>query len=204
MSDNIRETRTAAFAACPETDCDWSSFWRGWQAAIAAAPSAPVAQEPVAQEPVAWQDPDNLDRICSARTMLEAKRTGGATLSALKPLTRALYAAPPAAEQPECGCCGKTGPCDPDCDCAEQPTGTTSDQYRAELYDEVWGKARSMGYGNVTDALAELERLKAAEQPDTVAVPRELLDSAAGSCANGWVDYHTARELRALLAGGEE
>lgn len=46
MSDNIRETRTAAFAACPETGCDWSSFWRGWQAALAAAPAVPAAQEP--------------------------------------------------------------------------------------------------------------------------------------------------------------
>lgn len=43
---------------------------------------------------------------------------------------------------------------------AEQ--GTTSDKYRAELYDEVWQKARDIGYGNVTDALVELERLKPA------------------------------------------
>lgn len=43
---------------------------------------------------------------------------------------------------------------------------TTSDQYRAELYDEVWGRARSMGYVNVTDALIELERMKAAPQPE--------------------------------------
>ncbi|GJN50800.1 Lar family restriction alleviation protein [Pseudomonas tohonis] len=40
--------------------------------------------------------------------------------------------------------------------------GTTSDQYRAELYDEVWQKARDMGYGNVTNALVDLERIKAA------------------------------------------
>lgn len=40
--------------------------------------------------------------------------------------------------------------------------GTTSDKYRAELYDEVWQRARYMGYGNVTDALVELERLKVA------------------------------------------
>lgn len=43
---------------------------------------------------------------------------------------------------------------------AEQAEGTTSDKYRAELYDEVWQKARDMGYGNVTDALAEVERLR--------------------------------------------
>lgn len=34
--------------------------------------------------------------------------------------------------------------------------GTTSDKYRAELYDEVWQKARDMGFNNVTDALAKL------------------------------------------------
>ena len=44
---------------------------------------------------------------------------------------------------------------------APPAAGTTSDQYRAELYDEVWQKARDMGYGNVTDALVELERIKA-------------------------------------------
>lgn len=44
----------------------------------------------------------------------------------------------------------------------------------------------------------------ATEQPDTVAVPRELLDRAARSCANGWIDYPAAQELRALLTGGAE
>lgn len=35
--------------------------------------------------------------------------------------------------------------------------GTTGYKYKAELYDEVWTKARSLGYGNVTDALEKLE-----------------------------------------------
>lgn len=94
---------------------------------------------------------------------------------------------------------------------AEQPTGTTSDQYRAELYDEVWEKARSMGYGNVTDALAKLERLKAAEQPDTVKVPRELAELIDTAVRQG--DWQAAREAVedlgvildshiAMLAGG--
>ena len=43
---------------------------------------------------------------------------------------------------------------------AEQPApvadGTTSDKYKAELYDEVWQLARSMGFNNVTDALTGL------------------------------------------------
>jgi hypothetical protein len=53
---------------------------------------------------------------------------------------------------------------------------TTGDKYRAELYDEVWQKARDMGYGNVTEALIALERLKPAS--DVVPVPRELQDEA--------------------------
>lgn len=41
---------------------------------------------------------------------------------------------------------------------AEQPpTSTTSDKYKAELYDEVWQLARDMGFGNVTDALMKLQ-----------------------------------------------
>ncbi|MNE93550.1 hypothetical protein D3C80_1914140 [compost metagenome] len=81
----------------------------------------------------------------------------GNVTMALADLERRLAAERPAAEQPECGCCGKTGPCDPDCD--------------------------------------------AAEQPDTVTVPRELLRQAVS-------DDRTLRAtarfaLRALLAGGE-
>ncbi|MFE1814149.1 hypothetical protein [Metapseudomonas otitidis] len=57
--------------------------------------------------------------------------------------------------------------------------GTTSDQYRAELYDEVWQKARDMGYGNVTDALVELKRIKAAppasEQQKAVEAPEPFM-----------------------------
>jgi len=47
-------------------------------------------------------------------------------------------------------------------DCAEfaksppPEDGTTSDKYRAELYDEVWQRARDMGYANVTMALDDL------------------------------------------------
>lgn len=37
--------------------------------------------------------------------------------------------------------------------------GTTSNKYKAELYDEVWQKARDMGFANVSDALAEVARL---------------------------------------------
>jgi hypothetical protein len=50
----------------------------------------------------------------------------------------------------------------------EQGEGTTSNKYRAELYDEVWQRARDMGFANVTMALAELAALKAV--PDGVEV----------------------------------
>lgn len=80
---------------------------------------------------------------------------------------------------------------------AEQPYSATSDKYRAELYDEVWETARSMGYGNVTMALAELERRQAAEQPDTVKVPRELLERHIDEV--GEYAWDTDDEMRALL-----
>lgn len=204
---NIHYVGCMSCAACATGVEDWNR-----RAALAQQPA------PVAQDPAAWQDPENLDRICSARSMLEAKRTGGATLSALKPLTRPLYAAPAAPvaqEQVECRhkACESLGRPHPFCrfvrqqeaaqPAAEQPTGTTSDQYRAELYDEVWGKARSMGYGNVTDALAELERLKAAEQPDTVAVPRAQLEQLLDRVAHREDTDKIANELCSILLGKE-
>lgn len=111
MSDKTREALAGMLAIVDESrgvdgyhlngdTAEWDEFPEvaAARAALAQQP-APAAQ--VTQEPAAWQDPENLDRICSARTMREAKRTGGATLSALKPLTRPLYTAPPAAEQPD-------------------------------------------------------------------------------------------------------
>jgi len=44
---------------------------------------------------------------------------------------------------------------------AKQGTGTTSDNYRAELYDLLLQVGRDMGYPNVTMALTELATLKA-------------------------------------------
>lgn len=52
---------------------------------------------------------------------------------------------------------------------------TTSDKYRAELYDEVWQKARDMGFNNVTDALAK------------VADPVAAAQTCCGSCPGGCV-----------------
>ncbi len=44
---------------------------------------------------------------------------------------------------------------------AEENYSTTSDRYRADLYDEVWQRARDMGYGNVTMALEDLAAFRA-------------------------------------------
>lgn len=89
---------------------------------------------------------------------------------------------------------------------AEQPYGTTSDKYRAELYDEVWQKARDMGYGNVTEALVELERIKEqAEQPRPVnrSVIRDVFLRNGFTIKEGHSDlkpyvYAAAEELLAL------
>ncbi|MEL7553092.1 hypothetical protein AAGV37_24705 [Pseudomonas protegens] len=48
---------------------------------------------------------------------------------------------------------------------AEQPAGTASDKYKAELYDEVWLLAQGMGFGNVTDALMKLQSQLQGEPP---------------------------------------
>lgn len=54
----------------------------------------------------------------------------------------------------------------------------------------------------LTEALADLERMKSAEQPDTVKVPRALADLIAYALhGSGW--FILNRKLRALLAGGE-
>lgn len=67
---------------------------------------------------------------------------------------------------------------------AEQPSGTTSDQYRAELYDEVWHKASCMGYGNVTEALVALERVK--EQDEQQSTRAEQIMEQAQVFASAW------------------
>lgn len=62
---------------------------------------------------------------------------------------------------------------------AEENYSTTSDRYRADLYDEVWQRARDMGYGNVTMALEDLAafRANAPSQPEAQRL-REMLERA--------------------------
>ncbi|MBV2131997.1 ead/Ea22-like family protein [Pseudomonas sp. MAP12] len=70
------------------------------------------APAPVAQEPEIFGLVYSIDGQVVIHTVGDPHVTDG----------MAVYTTPPAAaEQPECGCCGKTGQCDSDCDCAEQP-----------------------------------------------------------------------------------
>lgn len=121
-------------------------LWAAWRdRAALACSAAPAATPQVAQEAVAWAvDVQGYTRLLynslsaaedSARHYSEERER----VVSIAPL----YTAPPA---------------------AEHPYSTTSDKYRAELYDEVWAQARLIGYGNVTEALADLERKKAAER----------------------------------------
>lgn len=84
---------------------------------------------------------------------------------------------------------------------AEQPdTGTNSDKYKAELYDEVWQLARDMGFGNVTDALMKLKKQPA---PVAVVLPsaddlRSIIRKAARDAdLMPGANYYTAAELAA-------
>lgn len=82
---------------------------------------------------------------------------------------------------------------------AEQPYSTTSDKYRAELYDEVWQKARDMGYGNVTEALIALERMKS----DTATISAALDEALKQRCRELEVDITTLSDglRQAVLIG---
>lgn len=92
-----------------------------------------------------------VETIDQAATWLEVHAPGGGCIEgSVAQDLRALLAASPAPEVP-------TAPC--------ENHSTTSDRYRAELYDEVWQKARDMGYGNVTEALSALAGAKAQPAP---------------------------------------
>lgn len=79
-------------------------------------------------------------------------------------------------------------------DCAEfaaappQQDGTTSNKYRAELYDEVWGKAREMGYANVTMALCDLLEIKA-QLANQKPVARLTAERVWGNAGEYWLGF---------------
>lgn len=105
-------------------------------------------------EPLIHITPEVLAMLRGERKM----QPGGLTYSGSKPL------------------CGWTVPL-----YTEQPApvadSTTSDKYKAELYEEVWQLARGMGFSNVTDALMKAEKQHApvAMVPEGYCImPRQL------------------------------
>lgn len=150
-----------------------------WQAA-----SATLAQQPaaVAQEPVAWgafqcsgKRAGKLYGHADTEAMIEAyildvHRSNDSLTLRKGPL----HTAPPA---------------------AEQPAGTTSDQYRAELYDEVWQEARALGFGNVTEALSALARQQLDEKPDASAQLASIEAMCAMIEAREWADHAGVGEI---------
>lgn len=77
---------------------------------------------------------------------------------------------------------------------------TSSDQYKAELYDEVWQKARDMGFANVTDALAKLEAQVAVVLPDRMKESRAYGEDLGGNYNEGVADgYNAALDDTAFL-----
>ena len=146
--------------------------------------AAPAAPEPAAQEPVATLT------VFSEGSCKLIDFDGMKAAFSLPDGDHQLYTTPPA---------------------AEQPYSTTSDKYRAELYDEVLSQARLIGYANVTDALAALQRMKLAEHPDTVnvltAAARDVLAERRRQVeAEGWTpqhdDSHGSRGLAAAAGSG--
>ncbi|WP_409302805.1 hypothetical protein [Pseudomonas sp. KCJK8993] len=92
-------------------------------------------------EPVLYVEQWELDRIAKGgASWATAWTTDGKENPSRPGDCVALYTRP--AEQPE-------------------PISSTSDKYKAELYDEVWQLARDMGFGNVTDALMKLKKQSA-------------------------------------------
>ena len=88
---------------------------------------------------------------------------------------------------------------------AEENYSTTSDRYRADLYDEVWQLARDMGYGNVTMALEDLAAFRAnAPAQSEVQRLREALEwyaEKSKQCRKIGADGDNARQALDLDGG---
>lgn len=164
-------------------DCVTTLQWQGighhdkisgavYRAMLAATPAAPVAQEPAT-----WP--------AAAHNLVRDWQTGMASSNEVCiALASALCGTPPAAEQPECGCCGQTGPCDPDCDCAEQPGTVTVPR-------ELLAEAES-----IIDSYAEALRASHAPGGDW--------EGEEAAHDEYELEAGVASKLRALLAGGAE
>lgn len=80
-------------------------------------------------------------------------------------------------------------------DAEDQARGDASDQYRAELYDEVWEEARALGFGNVTEALSALARQQLDEKPDASAQLASIEVMCAMVEAREWADHVGVGEI---------
>lgn len=197
----FRATREQVNAVCMHPDLARTLYRNMVEA-------APVAPAPAAQEPTAWISVDDrkpsedAEVIVSGWAYNDPERGRYVTHAEFsdglfKPVDATdeydiLH--PPTHWMPLPAAPGDTAPP------AEQPDGTTSARYRAELYDEVWEKARSMGYGNATEALAELERMKDADRT-TNAARDVLAERRRQVAAEGWTPEHDdSHESSALAA----
>lgn len=185
------------------------SAWRH-RAMLAAAPAAPVALEPVAWACTAYKQ-----GVTEQRSLWHGEQGADVWMAHLvgrgcEVTKTPLYAAPPAAEQPTCLTCSGHGlvggfvsaesgydaeDC-PDCQ-AEQPdhSGEVTDMVRCACGDAY--PAGSYGAGfidgsgmceNCDAAIPACDIEPAAEQTDTVKVPRELLRELIDAAIAEWTD----------------
>lgn len=103
---------------------------------------------------------------------------------------------------------------------AEQPApeGTTSDKYRAELYDEVWQKARDLGFSSVTEALRAVSGPQKYDDtllPFLALMRKELHANSDKGDREGWlgmsaesalceIDHHSAKLKHAVHSANAE
>ena len=183
---------------CGDPDVAWSAkdqciidalspAQRELSALLAAAPAAPVVREPVAFVSQETFSSDGTSDILTRNL----------------PIGTALYAAPPATQQPD----------------AWTPSGADYDRniHRnpdaaawADLFVATFpglADKHDLMLGWFANAMMAMHDHLKAEQPDTVVVPRELLKRIAIPVMLRWQeDAHAdaCAELRALLAGGAE
>ena len=161
-----------------------SEAGRVYRAMLASAPAAPVAQEPAA-----WP--------AAAHDLVRDWQTGMASSNEVCiALASALYAAPPAAEQPD----------------AWTPSGADYDRniHRnpdaaawADLFVATFpglADKHDLMLGCFANAMMAMHDFLKSEQPDTVAVPRELLKQA---CSEDRTLRATARFVLRSLLGKE-
>ena len=158
---------------------------------------------PAAEQPIrATQALATISRMARNEACREGAPAAGqlCTFDAIADMADAALADAPAAEQPDAW---TPSGADYDRNIHHNPDAAAWADLFVATFPGLADKHDLM-LGWFANAMMAMHDFLKAEQPDAVAVPRELLDRAARSCANGWIDYPAAQELRALLAGGAE